>query len=211
MYATYDLSYGYIERPTHQNTSWDVAKFEVCGHMWADLSEGDYGVTLLNDCKYGHDILGNEMRLTLLKGPQYPDPKADFGKHSFTYSLLPHKGGWREAQVPRRAWELNDRLIGKQLTAGSVELAKTNSFIEVDKDHVMVSAIKQAENGEGIIIRLYEDQNRRGEVNISFNSIPVRAMECDPFEKEIGDASIVDGNLQFHIKPFEIRTFRILF
>ena len=168
-------------------------------------------MALLNDCKYGHDILGNEMRLTLLKGPQYPDPKADLGKHSFTYSLFPHQGGWREAQVPRRAWELNDQLIGKQLTAGSGELAKANSFFEVDKDHVMVSAIKQAENGEGIIIRVYEDQNRRSRVNISFNSIPVRAVECDPFEKEIDDVSIVDGNLQFLIKPFEIRTFRILF
>src|SRR5581483_5604192 len=87
--ATYDIQFGNIERPTHWNTSWDWARFEVCGHKWADLSEGDYGVSLLSNCKYGWDIRGNAMRLTLLRGPIHPDPQADLRVHRFTYSLYP--------------------------------------------------------------------------------------------------------------------------
>jgi alpha-mannosidase len=211
MKASYDLSCGYIERPTHQNTSWDAARFEVCGHMWADLSEGDYGLSLLNDCKYGHDILGNQMRLTLLKGPQYPDKKADLGKHSFTYSLFPHAGDWRQAETARRAWELNDKPVSFQLKNGAGDAGLKGSFLKIDKDHVMLSALKVAEDGKGIIMRVYEDQNRRGKCRVSFFKEPVSALECDPFEKEIGDAEIVSGSLQFDIKPFEIKTFRVFF
>jgi alpha-mannosidase len=211
MKAAYDISYGYIERPTHQNTSWDAARFEVCGHMWADLSEGDYGLSLLNDCKYGHDILGNQMRLTLLKGPQYPDKKADLGKHYFTYSLFPHAGDWRQAQTPRRAWELNDRIMAIPIQNGSGDSCPSDSFLQIDRDHVMLSALKMAEDGNGIIIRLYEDQNRRGRCRVSFFKEPVSAVECNPLEKKTGEAEIVSGALEFDIKPFEIKTFRIFF
>jgi alpha-mannosidase len=158
MRATYDMSYGYIERPTHANTSWDAAKFEVCGHQWADLSEGDYGVSLLNDCKYGYDIFGHRMRLTLLRGPQYPDPTADLGHHSFTYGLYPHRGDWRQAETPRRAWELNDPLVAIPLGEGDGNLQSAGSFLSIDRDHVMISALKMADNGDGLILRLY----RRG-------------------------------------------------
>jgi hypothetical protein len=88
--ATYEIQYGHVERPTHANTSWDVARFEVCAHKWADLSEPGYGVALLNDCKYGYDIAGNVIRLSLLRAPTWPDPVADRGHHRFTYRLFPH-------------------------------------------------------------------------------------------------------------------------
>ena len=97
--ATADIQFGNIERPTHRNTSWDKARFETCAHKWFDLSEGDYGVAVLNDCKYGYDVQANVMRQTLLKGAIYPDPHADLGQHVFTYSLLPHTGGWFEGGV----------------------------------------------------------------------------------------------------------------
>jgi alpha-mannosidase len=229
MRATYDMSYGYIERPTHANTSWDAAKFEVCGHLWADLSEGDYGVSLLNDCKYGYDIFGRFMRLTLLRGSQSPDPTADLGHHSFTYSLYPHRGDWRQAETPRRAWELNDPLIAipikgakeqgskgareqkRNSTMGEGVLTEpsTRSFLSIVSDHVMLSALKMAEKGDGLILRLYEDQNRRGTVNVAFFTPLSRAVECDPYENEIGQADIVSGCLRFDIKPFEVRTFKL--
>ena len=209
MRATYDMSYGYIERPTHANTSWDAAKFEVCGHLWADLSEGDYGVSLLNDCKYGYDIFGHRMRLTLLRGPQSPDPTADLGHHSFTYSLYPHRGDWRQAETPRRAWELNDPLIAIPIERGQGNLQSTGSFLSIVSDHVMLSALKMAEKGDGLILRLYEDQNRRGTVNVAFFTSPSRATECDPYENEIGQADLVSGCLRFDIKPFEVRTFKL--
>ena len=211
MNATYDLSYGYIERPTHQNTSWDAAKFEVCGHMWADLSEGDYGVSLLNDCKYGHDISGNVMRLTLLKGPQYPDPTADLGKHTFTYSLYPHKGDWRAAQTPRRAWELNDTLKPISLNSDNNSLAAKQSYLSIDKDHVMLSAFKLTEDGKAVILRLYEDQNRRGEVKVSFPRNIVQAFECDPFENELPELEIEKESVIMSMKPFEIKTIKVVF
>ena len=228
MRATYDISYGYIERPTHANTSWDAAKFEVCGHLWADLSEGDYGVSLLNDCKYGYDIFGRRMRLTLLRGPQSPDPTADLGHHSFTYSLYPHRGDWRQAETPRRAWELNDPLIAipikgakeqgsrgtreqRNSTMGEGVLTEpsTRSFLSIVSDHVMLSALKVAEKGDGLILRLYEDQNRRSTVSVAFFTPLSRAVECDPYENEIGQADVVSGCLRFDIKPFEVRTFKL--
>ena len=211
MRATYDISYGYIERATHSNTSWDAAKFEVCGHLWADISEGDYGISLLNDCKYGYDIFDNHIRLTLLRGPRYPDPTADLGHHSFTYSLYPHQGDWRQAETPRRAWELNDPLMAISIGKRDGNLKSTVSFLSIVSDHVMVSALKMAEEGDGLILRLYEDQNRRGPVNVMFFHSPSCAIECDPYENEIGQADIVSGYLRFDIKPFEVRTFKLYF
>ena len=108
--ATYEIQFGNVQRPTHWNTSWDWGRFEVCGQRWADLSEGDYGVSLLNDCKYGHDVKDNVLRLTLLKSSTAPDPKADEGHHLFTYSLYPHAGNWRNGTV-RQGYELNYPLL----------------------------------------------------------------------------------------------------
>jgi alpha-mannosidase len=92
-YATYEIQWGNVQRPTHRNTSWDWSRFETCAHKWVDLSEGNYGVSLLNDCKYGHDIRDNVIRLTLLRSPTMPDPTADVGEHQFKYTLYPHAGG----------------------------------------------------------------------------------------------------------------------
>ncbi|HEY3587599.1 MAG TPA: glycoside hydrolase family 38 C-terminal domain-containing protein, partial [Myxococcaceae bacterium] len=105
--ATYEIQFGHVERTTHSNTSWDQAKFEVCGHRWVDLGEAGYGVALLNDCKYGHDIRGSVMRLSLLRAPTHPDPTADRGRHRFTYALMPHPGDFREAGVIAAAEDLN--------------------------------------------------------------------------------------------------------
>ena len=101
---------GNVERPTHRNTSWDWARFETCAHKWVDLSEGDYGVSLLNESKYGHDIADNVIRLTLLRSPVHPDPDADRGRHRFTYSLLPHAGRWSRDTIAA-AYALNDPAI----------------------------------------------------------------------------------------------------
>src|SRR5205085_10230718 len=105
--ATYEIQYGHVERPTHYNTSWDLARFEVCAQKWADLSEGNYGIALLNDCKYGHDIHGNVIRLTLLRAPKAPDPDCDMGRHRFTYVLLPHYGPYNYGGVVQAAYSLN--------------------------------------------------------------------------------------------------------
>ena len=110
--ATYEIQWGHVQRPTHRNTSWDWARFESCAQKWVDLSEGDYGVSLLNDCKYGHDIRDNVIRLSLLRSPTVPDPEADQGEQHFTYSLYPHAGRWDESTL-REAYALNDPLLAR--------------------------------------------------------------------------------------------------
>ncbi|CAM3987442.1 hypothetical protein L1N85_04840 [Paenibacillus alkaliterrae] len=106
--ATYDIQFGNVKRPTHWNTSWDYARFETVGHQWADLLERGYGVSLLNDCKYGYDIKDHIMRLTLIKSALIPDDRADQGQHEFTYALHPHGGDWYEGATVQAAWELNN-------------------------------------------------------------------------------------------------------
>ena len=119
--ATYEIQFGHLERATHANTSWDMGKFEVCAQKWASLSETGYGVALLNDCKYGHDIQGNIMRLSLLRAPTSPDPLADRGRHEFVYALLPHTGDLRS--VIEQAYALNVPLLARNLkpSAGSLQ------------------------------------------------------------------------------------------
>jgi alpha-mannosidase len=211
--ATYEIQFGSIERPTHRNTSWDMARFEVVAHRWADLSEGGYGVSLLNDSKYGYDIHNNVMRLTLLKSGILPDPEADQGLHRFTYSLLPHLGDWREAETVRRAYELNEPVLavkgdgaGKPAQAEHETLA---SFVGTDCEHIVVETVKPAENGDGLIVRLYEAHNQRGHCSICFATRVLSAEECDLLEEPIGDVEYSGNRLHFQVRPFEIKTFRV--
>ena len=126
--ATYEIQWGNVQRPTHRNTSWDWARFETCAHKWVDLSEGDYGVSLLNDCKYGHDIHDNVIRLTLLRSPTMPDPMADFGEHHFTFSLYPHRGGWDE-RVQAEAYALNDPIVSYQSSGVRGQASVVNGLV----------------------------------------------------------------------------------
>jgi alpha-mannosidase len=213
--ATYEIQFGSIERPTHRNTSWEQARFEVYAHRWADLSEGGYGVSLLNDGKYGHDIHDNVMRLTLLKSGILPDPNADQGLHRFTYSLLPHLGDWREAQTVRRAYELNVPILGmigndtSSAQGDQKEHAASYSFLNTDCPHVIVETIKPAEDGDGLIVRFYEAHNQRGHGTLIFASDILSAEECNLLE-EAKDAAVFQKNrLQFQVRPFEIKTFRV--
>ena len=213
--ATYEIQFGSVERPTHRNTSWDLARFEVCAHRWADLSEGGYGVSLLNDCKYGHDIHNNIMRLTLLKSGVYPDATADQGLHRFTYSLLPHTGDWRDAQTVRRAYELNVPVLslvdeGADISShSSSDSSPATSFICTDCDHIVVETIKPAEDGDGLIVRLYEAYNQRGQATLSFATTVTSAIECNLLEEPVAAAAYRENTLTFSVRPYEIKTFRV--
>ena len=142
--ATYEIQYGHVERPTHANTSWDVARFEVCAHKWADLSEPGYGVALLNDCKYGYDIAGNVIRLSLLRAPTWPDPVADRGHHRFTYRLLPHAGDLRDAGVDRRRVRPQRAPPGRRAPRRTRALRADGSLLSVDAAHVVIEAVKRS-------------------------------------------------------------------
>ena len=208
--ATYEIQFGSIERPTHWNTSYDKARFEVCGHKWADLSEGLYGVSILNDCKYGYDIKDNCMRLTLLRSPNYPDPVGDKGVHDFTYSIYPHSGDWRVGDTVREAYKLNVPLMTASASAAS-ETASLNgvSFAKIDRTNVIIDTIKGAEDGDGIIVRVYESQGARCKAALTFGFDVTSAAECNLMEVWEQDLEVADNKLNFYIKPYEIKTFRI--
>src|SRR5438094_6427209 len=179
--ATYEIQFGHVERSTHTNTSWDQARFEVCGHRWADLAESGYGVALLNDCKYGYDIVGSVMRLSLLRAPTHPDPHADRGKHRFTYALMPHPGTFQEAGVVAAAEDLNAPM---RAVHGGLGPGARRSLIEVDTPQVVVEAVKAAEDSDAVVVRLYEAWGGRCRVRVR-TSLPVsKANLCDLLERE---------------------------
>jgi alpha-mannosidase len=208
MNATYEIQYGHLERPTHTNTSWDMARFEVCGQKWADLSEPGYGVALLNDCKYGHDIQGNVMRLSLLRAPVSPDPVADRGSHRFTYSLFPHAGDFQSAGVLEQAYALNVPLILRAEKPHPGPLPARHSFFQVDSPGAIIEAVKVSEEGDAIIVRLYEAHGGRGQVTLT-TTLPVkRAAFADLLENEIKAAPMKKSSITLDLHPFEVVTLR---
>ncbi len=210
--ATYEIQYGHVERPTHMNTSWDQARFEVCAQKWADLSEGNYGVALLNDCKYGYDIQGHTLRLTLLRSPQAPDPNADRGSHLFIYSLLPHNGDFREGEVVENAYALNSPPAASPLPANRPgPLPLERSFFEVDNAAVFIEAIKRAEKENAVIVRLYEVHNTRGSVTLTTTLPAKSAWYCDLMENSLAEIPLNGGEMLLPIQPFEIVTVKLLF
>lgn len=206
--ATYEIQYGNIERPTHWNTSWDLARFEVCAHKWADLSEDDYGVSLLNDCKYGHDIKDGVMRLTLLKSPTWPNPDADREIHRFTYSLYPHSGNWKSGNTVQMAYSLNCPMYTRIEEPHDGYLPKDLCFVRGNQENVIVEVIKLEEDSDSMILRLYECYNRRSDVTLEFFKELEFVKETDLNENEIGDIAVKGSKIEFQIKPYEIKTFK---
>lgn len=208
--ATYDIQFGNIERPTHRNTLWDWGRYEVPAQKWVDLSEGGRGVSLLNDSKYGCDVHDNIMRLTLLRSPSYPDPNTDDGTHRFTYSLLPHQGGW-SAKTVRSAYALNNPLW--VIRGNGQQAQQLKSFVVADQSHVVIETVKQAENGNGIIVRLYENERKRGAVTLTCARPIQSAARVNLLEQEIPNTSPViveHQNVTIHVTPYEIVTLWLL-
>ena len=207
--ATYEVQFGAYERPTHRNTSWDQQKFEVPGQQWADLSEAGYGVSLLNDSRYGYDVKDHVLRLTLLRSTIWPDPQADRGQHEFTYALLPHAGSWVEGETVRRAWELNApaRAFPVRLESGA---DRARSFISFAGAAAVLQALKPAEDGRGLILRLYEPNGGRGELSVRVDFPVCRVLECNLVEEDAGEVALRKGTFRVAIRPFQIRTFRLL-
>lgn len=207
-FAAYEVGFGTLYRPTMRNNPYEKAKFEVCAHKWVDLSEGEYGVSLLNDCKYGHDAEGNKLSLTLLRGPTSPDPTADLGVHHMTYSLYPHEGDWREALTARRGHELNHSMF---VICGHPDLADYPAFLQIDNPNLIVDTVKRAEDGNGVIIRLYECNGNRGAAQMTVRSDIEKVMETNLIEENMHSVETREKQILFEFGPYEIKTFRVLF
>ncbi|MGH9171559.1 MAG: alpha-mannosidase [Acidimicrobiales bacterium] len=217
-FASYEVQFGYIQRPTHANTSWDAARFEVPAQRWADLSEPGAGVALLNDCKYGYDIQGSIIRLSLLRGPTWPDPEADLGEHRFSYALCPH-GGLAASlsshpSVVEQAEAFNLGLSAVPVPADQREksLAATTSLIEVSG--AMVSAVKRADRGDETIVRLWEPAGSHGcatvRVGVRSGLAAISAAEtADSLERSLGPVVVDDGAVELPLRPFELVTLKL--
>lgn len=206
--ATFETMFGVVKRPTHRNTSWDEARFEVAGHRFCDLSEPGYGVALLNNGKYGHSARDNVLGLSLLRGPLYPDPLADEGNHYFTYSLLPHPGDWTEAGVVREALALNSPLFAVEASEEALSLEA--GLVKAEGVELALGALKLAESGGGIILRLYEPHGARGDCELRFARRVERAERVNLLEEpEESDLKVEDEVVRFSVRPFEVVTLRV--
>jgi alpha-mannosidase len=184
---------------------------------WVDLSEGGYGVSLLNDCKYGHDILGNVMRISLLRGPTMPDPQADQGEHQFVCRLFPHQGRWNESTVAA-AYAFNDPLLavdGRTFVKNNLEDKRADSvdsvsYVQTDSRNIVIETIKQAEDGNGIIVRMYECLRVRGQVTLTTGFDLKEAWKVNLLEENQSSIPVVGSKVQFDVYPYEIITLRLV-
>jgi len=207
--ATYEVQFGSVERPTHKNTSWDRAKFEVCAHKYADLSDGGWGVSLLNDCKYGYDIHDNVMQLSLLKCGTQPYPEADQGEHTFVYSLCPHAGTVKQSDTVELAYALNNPMTAVKATGASSSLPETYSVAYTDRKNVIVETVKEAEESDATVLRLYECQNIRGKAELTLGFPASTCYLCDMLENEEKELPIVNGKIKLDVRGFEILTLKL--
>jgi len=200
-----ETAFGAVARPTHQNTPWDQAKFEVPGHRWIDLSEPGYGASLLTDSKYGYSCHGSVLGISLLRSPIYPDPYADEGEHEFSYALFPHHGDWRTGTVhavqrfnmPLYAAAQGESKLAWHLSGGKLELA----------------CLKKAEDSDDVILRLYEPHGNRGTAELSVTGRRLEAaFLTNILEENETPIPAEDGsNLRIEFGPFQVITVKLRF
>ena len=207
--ACCEIAHGAAEYPTHRNTPFDLAKFEFCAHKWADLSEGGYGVSLLNDCKYGYNVYENVMKITLMRGPCMPDPMGDIGISTFRYSLYPHSGTWREAETVKLGFFENNPLQADFVPgANGADTQKT--FGTISAENIVLDAVKPAQDGNGVIVRMYEAETRHSTVSAKFALDYSKVIECNLMECDEQEIPCTDKEFTFRIKPHEVKTFRLV-
>jgi alpha-mannosidase len=209
-FATYEIPYGSIERPTTRNNSWEKAQFEVEAMRWADLGDGKHGLSVINNSKYGYDAAGNTLRLTLLRSPKWPDPDADMGHHHFHYALYPHAGSWKDALTVRHGYEYNYPLTAVATTAHAGSLPAEHSFASVGPENVVLTAVKKAEDANGIIFRVYEWAGKNATAEFHVPAGATGATVTNMQETPEGAALAVTGDVvKVPIHPYEILTIRV--
>lgn len=221
-HASYETQFGIVERPTHYNTSWDMAKFEVCSHKWADLSESTYGVSIFNDSKYGFATSGNMMRLSLLRSPKAPDANADMGRHRIRWGIFPHQGsiGW---QTIRKAFEFNvpilmasdphytdsDRIMCPVRLKGGVGLILDTVKRAEDDDDVSRGELP-VRKGKSIVCRVYDALGGKNRAFLDAGRVKINsAWKCNILEDDLQQIPVVDNGIHIELQRFEIATYRL--
>ena len=209
--ATYEIPYGTIRRSTQMRNSWDSAKVEVAGERWADLSQGDFGVSLMNKSKYGWDIKGSTMRLSLLRSPIWPDPTADRGMHTIEYSLYPHAGTWKEAHTVERASEYNTPLIGVMTDAHKGALPPTRSFIALSPENLVLTEIKKAEDSEAWVVQWYDAGGEDSRAQLTLPKNPKKVVRSNFLEEDGAALTAEKNTVRVPTKKNSVVTLKIYF
>ncbi|WDR04224.1 glycoside hydrolase family 38 C-terminal domain-containing protein [Devosia algicola] len=203
------MQFGHVKRATHRNTSWDKARFEASMHRWVDMSEADFGVALINDCKYGYDALEQLVRISLVRGSTHPDPDADQGEHRLRYGLYIHDGLADLAQVQRAAERFNNpvAVIGPVRSVKSASPTQSQSYVSVDAPNVTVETVKKAESSDALIVRVFEHANIRADATLRFG-LPLKSVRMVNLMEENPGKSlpINDNAIALDLRPFEIVT-----
>jgi alpha-mannosidase len=212
-YATYEIPYGNIQRPTTRNTPEERAMFEVPALRWGDLSDSSHGFSLLNASKYGYDAKGNVIRLSLLRSPADPDPHADEGFHEFTYALYPHAGDWKAAETERRGFELNYPLVPVTTCPHQGVLPPSHSLVEIEPGNVILTAVKKAEESDALVFRFFEFEGKTGEIHLHFPEAVTQVAQVNLMEKQDAPLSLQDGGKEttLTVHPYEIVTVKAWF
>ncbi len=209
--ATYEIPYGTIQRSTQRKTKWEKARYEVPAEKWADLSSGGYGVSLLNNSKYGYDIKGSVMRLSLLRSPKYPDPTTDMGKHTIDYALYPHSGDWKDANTVRRGYEYNQPLIAALNSKHKGELPETESFIKLSADNLILTSMKKALDSNAWIIQWYESQGKNTNATLTLPKTPRKVFESNFMEAEGKPLKFEGNKVKVHTKKYSVTTIKVIY
>ncbi|KAK3695377.1 glycoside hydrolase family 38 protein [Podospora appendiculata] len=225
--ANYETQFGYVKRPTHYNTSWDMAKFEVCCHKYADLSENGYGVSILNDSKYGFATVGSLMRLSLLRAPKAPDAHADMGTHHIRWAILPHQGYLGPTTV-RKAYEFNyplKLLSASGGVAGSALGAAAEPPVRLTADSnpsLVLDTVKRGEDdedvsrgelpknkGRSVVLRIYDSLGGRARGTVATTWDVTKVSKANLLEDELDEVVIQDGKFDIDLRPFEVATYKL--
>jgi alpha-mannosidase len=208
--ATYEIPYGSIERPTTRNNTWEQARFEVPAMRWADLGDSEHGFSLINEAKYGYDAKDNVLRLSMLRSPTWPDPVADRGQQHFSYSLYPHAGTWKQARTERAGYEYNYGLRAMQVESHTGSLPAEHSYLSVAPENVVLTAVKKAEDDNGLIFRVFEWAGKQSEVTFTVPPGATAATETNLMEKTVGAPLPLSGDkVTIPIHPYEILSLRV--
>lgn len=210
--ATYEIPYGTIERPTTRSNTYEQAEFEVPALRWADLGDGGHGFSLMNDSKYGYDAAGNVLRLTLLRSPESPDETADRGPQHFVYSLYPHGGDWKQALTEREAWALNYPLEARQVEPHAGTLPSAYSFVSIEPENVLLTAMKKSEDGDGLVLRFFEWAGRDSQVTLHVPHGAASAKQTNLMEMPESSPVIAkNGVVSLRVGPYSINTVEVKF
>lgn len=210
-YALCDTGFGSYNRPTVANNPYEKEKFEVVAHKWVDLSEGNYGVAILNDSKYGHRIVDNRVEISLLRSTTSPDDQADRGQHQIGYSLFPHQGDWRKALTARQGFAYNTPLICHVIADDHITDRSGTPFLSLSTEDLVIDTIKPAWDGHGVIIRIHETMGNHGSAVLHSTNKIMSSEETDLIEQKSMKQDVEENSIHFTYAPYEIKTYRLVY